>query len=252
MSQVWFRFYEELNDFLPVARKKQSFSCVVSGNPSVKDIVESLGVPHVEVDMILVNGKSVDFCFRLKDGDQVSVYPVFESFDISEATHLREKPLRELKFILDVHLGKLVKYLRLCGFNTYYDNNYDDQTIIDISLSEKRLILTHDRGLLKNSRVTRGYWVRSLDPDKQIMEIIERFDLKNNFNPFARCLECNEVLTDIKKEEVISSLMPKTKKYYDTFKKCPGCDRIYWEGSHYEKMKKFIQKLMNSEDTDYI
>jgi uncharacterized protein with PIN domain len=252
MSQVWFRFYEELNDFLPDIRKKQSFSCTISGNPSVKDIIESLGVPHVEVDMILVNGKSVDFCYRLKDGDQVSVYPVFESFDISEATHLREKPLRELKFILDVHLGKLVKYLRLCGFNTYYDNNYDDQTIIDISLSEKRLILTHDRGLLKNSRVTRGYWVRSLDPDKQIMEIIERFDLKNNFNPFARCLECNEVLTDIKKEEVISSLMPKTKKYYDTFKKCPGCDRIYWEGSHYEKMKKFIQKLMNSEDTDYI
>lgn len=252
MSQAWFRFYEELNDFLPDARKKQSFSCTISGNPSVKDIIESLGVPHVEVDMILVNGTPVDFTCKLKDGDQVSVYPVFESFDLSEVTHLREKPLRELKFILDVHLGKLVKYLRLCGFDTYYDNNYNDEEIISISVSGKRIILTHDRGLLKNSRVTRGYWVRSLDPEKQIIEITGRFDLKNNLNPFTRCLACNELLTDIEKDEVIHRLLPKTNKYYHVFKKCPGCDRIYWEGSHYEKMKKFIQKLMNSEYTDYI
>jgi hypothetical protein len=245
MSIAWFRFYEELNDFLPSARKKQSFSCSFSSNPSVKDIIESLGVPHTEIDLILVNGSSVDFTYKLMNEDNVSVYPVFESIDISELQHLRPTPLRYPKFILDVHLGKLSRYLRLCGFDALYDKDYNDKEIIDISTSDRRIILTRDKGLLKNKQVTHGYWIRSTRSDEQLFEVIKRFDLKNILKPFTRCLECNKILQDVNKEAIADSLMPKTRKYYSDFKKCPGCNRIFWEGSHYEKMKIIIENILN-------
>jgi uncharacterized protein with PIN domain len=245
MSLVCFRFYEELNDFLPAAKKQQSFSCSFKGNPSVKDVIESLGVPHVEVDLILVNGKSVDFRYRLSENDHVSVYPVFESLDISSVTHLREKPLRILKFILDVHLGKLARYLRLCGFDTLYDRNYTDRQIIQISASQKRIILTHDKGILKNKLITRGYWIRSQNPDEQLKEVVIRFDLKSNSRAFTRCIVCNGILADVSKEEIKNRLLPKTNRYYKNFKKCPDCDGLYWEGSHYENMKKYIKRMLD-------
>ena len=245
MKVAWFRFYEELNDFLPSAKRKQSFPFTFTGNPSVKDMIESLGVPHVEIDMILVNGVSVDFNYKISDKDLVSVYPVFESFDISDVTHLRNKPLRETKFIPDVHLGRLVKFLRLFGFDTYYDKNISDNEIISISVAHKRIILTRDKGLLKNKRVTHGYWVRSTDPVAQFKEISGRFDLKSSLKPFTRCLECNCILEDVDKEKISDLLLPKTIEYYREFKKCNGCDRIYWEGSHYEKMKKQIKRMLD-------
>ena len=244
MNVAWFRFYEELNDFLPAAKKKVTFPCTFSGNPSVKDVIESLGVPHVEVDMILINNTPADFTFKLKNEDRVSVYPVFESLDISGITHLRNKPLRELKFITDVHLGRLVKYLRLYGFDTLYKRNYSDIEIINISQSERRIILTRDRNLLKNKIVTHGYWIRSPHPGEQLDEVFSRFDMKSSSQPFIRCLECNNLLADISKEEISTRLLPRTSQFYHEYKKCPGCDRIYWEGSHYEKMKKQVKKRL--------
>lgn len=245
MGIIELRFYEELNDFLPAAKKKQSFSCSFMGNPSVKDIIESFGVPHSEIDLILVNGKSVNFKYKLVNEDQISVYPVFESIDISDVIHLRSKPLRVTRFISDVHLGKLVKYLRLCGFDTYYDKTISDNDIIGISVSDKRIILTRDKGLLKNNRVTHGYWIRSTRPAEQIQEVINRFDLRRSMQPFTLCMECNGILDDVPKKEIVDHLPPKTRKYYSEFKKCQGCDRIYWEGSHYEKMKKQIERIFD-------
>ena len=243
-NQVWFRFYEELNDFLPFAKRKTSFPYANKGNQSVKDAIEALGVPHVEVDMVIVNGKPVDFSYKLRNKDQISVYPVFESFDVSKASSLRAKPLRDTKFILDVHLGRLSKYLRLCGFDTLFENHFTDGEIIDRSLEEYRIILTRDKGLLKNKRVTHGYWIRSTKPDEQLSEVIKKFDLKNGLHPFTRCLECNGILADVQKEEIIDKLLPKTKDFYNGFKKCPVCSKIYWEGSHYERMKSFIGSLI--------
>jgi hypothetical protein len=239
-NQARFRFYEELNDFLPSYKRKTSFSFSYKGNPSVKNAIEELGVPHVEVDMILVNGNSVDFSYRLKKDDQVSVYPVFESLDISNVQRLRAKPLRDPKFILDVHLGRLSKYLRLCGFDALFANDLNDREIINISLSEQRIILTRDRGLLKTSRVTHGSWIRSSKPGEQLKEVIKRFDLMKVLNPFTRCLECNGILEDVAMEKVADILLPKTRDFYKEFKKCKSCERVYWEGSHYKKMKNFI------------
>lgn len=238
------RFYEELNDFLPASKRQVAFQHPLAGNPSVKDLIESIGVPHTEIDLILVNGLSVGFSKNIKDGDKISVYPVFESLDITSVTHLRPKPLRETKFILDVHLGKLARYLRLLGFDTFYDNRYDDVVIRDLAKAEHRIILTRDVELLKHKKVTHGYWVRETDPEKQVSEILDKFDLKRNINPFTRCLVCNGIMQPVKKEFIVQALQPKTKKYYQAFYQCDQCHKIYWEGSHFAKMNSLINKFM--------
>jgi uncharacterized protein with PIN domain len=243
MNVAWFRFYEELNEFLPDGKKKQQIAYSFRGKPSIKDAVEAMGVPHTEIDMILVNGVSIDFSYKLRNEDSVSVYPVIESLDISSVTHLREKPLRDIKFIVDVHLGKLAKYLRLCGFETHYSKDYDDNEIIRTALAEKLIILTHDLGILKNRLVTHGYWVRSQFPEEQLREVLLRFDLKDLIKPFTRCLICDNILLDVNKDEVQDNLLPKTRLYFQEYKKCPVCGRIYWKGSHFDRMKKNIEKI---------
>ena len=244
MNLAYFRFYEELNEFLSLEKRKEFFPYSFNGNPSVKDAIEALGVPHVEVDLILVNSLSVDFSYKLQNADSVSVYPIFESFDITSVTHLREKPLRDLKFILDVHLGKLAKYLRLCGFNSHYQTGYNDQEIIRLAVSNKMVILTRDKELLKNKKVTHGYWIRSQYLEEQLKEVFLQFDLKNQIRLFTRCMECNGILADVSKKDIMYRLLPKTRQYYQKFTKCPDCDRIYWVGSHHEKMKEYIASLI--------
>lgn len=243
MKTVSIRFYEELNDFLPEENRKVRFEHKFSGQPSVKDMIESLGVPHTEVDMILANGKSVDFTYIVKDKDDISVYPVFESFDIKDVQHLRPEPLRNPKFVLDVHLGTLARYLRMTGFDSAYRNDLDDDEIVRISLKERRTILTRDKGILKRSEVTHGYYVRNTEPEKQLKEVINRFHLQNKIEEFTRCMECNIPLEKVDKEKIIDCIPPKVKARHDEYFICPNCNRIYWKGTHYEKMKNLIDSL---------
>jgi len=245
IKQVTFRFYEELNDFLPEEKRKVRFIHRYNDRTSVKDMIESLGVPHIEIDMILVNGKSVDFNYIVEDKDDISVYPVFESLDITDIQHLRSKPLREPKFIADVHLGSLARYLRMLGFDVYYENDYSDEQIVEISLNEKRTILTKDRGLLKNSKITHGYWIRNEGAEKQVKEVIKRFDLKNNIREFLRCLECNNILVPVEKDKIEERIPPKVKDWHNEFWYCSHCDKIYWKGTHFEKMAGLIEHLRN-------
>ncbi len=245
MHKATFRFYEELNDFLPKEKIKKRFEHNFIGRASVKDVIESLGVPHTEVDLIIVNGESKNFSYIINDSDDISVYPVFESIDISNLQKLRPEPLREPKFILDGHLGTLARYLRMLGFDTNYRNDYADKEIVKISLKEKRAILTRDVGILKRNEVTRGYWVRNTDPAKQVEEVVKRFDLKNQIQEFSRCVECNSILENIEKEKIIDRLPPKVKAAHNNFLYCKNCDKIYWRGSHYESMKGLIEKLKN-------
>lgn len=239
------RFYEELNDFLPEAKRKTIFSHTYTGNMSVKDVIESLGVPHTEIDLILVNGESVGFKVKPEDGDFVSVFPVFESLDVSSLIRLRSLPLRETKFILDVHLGKLAKYLRMLGFDTLYQNNFEDDKIIEISVKQKRIILTRDLGILKNNKVTHGYWIRSQKPKVQLIEVLNRFDLTRQIEPLNRCIECNGEIVRVEKEEISALLKPKTRKYFHDFFQCKSCKKVYWEGSHYSRMQVNIDAFRN-------
>ena len=238
-----FRFYEELNDFLSPARRKSTFTHVFTGSPAVKDTIEALGVPHTEVDLILVNGVSVPFSHRLADGDRVAVYPVFESLDISPVTRLRPEPLREPRFIPDVHLGTLARYLRLLGFDTAYDNDADDHEIVARAAAERRIILTRDKGLLKYGAVTHGAWIRATVPRNQLVEVLERFDLARRAAPFTRCLACNGLTCQVEKADIRNRLEPLTAEHYERFKHCGSCGRIYWEGSHYARMRAFVEAL---------
>jgi uncharacterized protein len=249
---AFFRFYEELNDFLPYRKRKRTFPHHFDGSPAVKDAIEAEGAPHTEVDLILVNGRSVDFGYSLRDGDRVAVYPVFESFDISPLIRLREKPLRKTRFVLDVHLGKLARHLRLLGFDTRYRNDFDDPEIIRIAAEERRIILTRDIGILKRNAVTHGYWLRSTDPEEQVREVLKRFDLHGRVRPFHRCTRCNGLIEPVDKAAVRSRLEPRTERYYDEFFRCTDCGRIYWKGSHFQKMIDRIDRWTadRAEDAD--
>jgi len=247
MHKIQIRFYEELNDFLPIEKRKKRFAHLYIDKTSVKDLIESLGVPHTEVDLILVNGKSVNFNYLINDGDDISVYPVFESFDIADVQHLRPKPLRKPRFVADVHLGRLMRYLRMMGLDVLYKNNFVDEEIVRISLIERRAILTRDRGILKRNEVTHGYWVRSTKVEEQVKEVLKRFDLQKEVKEFTRCIECNEPLKSIKKETIIDQLPPKVANSQNEFYRCPVCNKIYWKGTHYLRILKFIQSIKNNE-----
>lgn len=244
MKTAFFRFYEELNDFLSKEKRKTRFEHNFVDRTSIKDMIESLGVPHTEIDLILVNGNSVNFAYLVNDKDDISVYPVFESLDISNIQHLRAKPLRNKKFVLDVHLGTLAKYLRMMGFDTIYKNDYNDEEIIEISSNERRTILTRDRGILKRNVVTHGYWIRNQNPELQLKEVVERFNLKNQIREFERCLECNAKLEKADREKIIERLPLKVRQRQNNFWYCKNCDNIYWRGSHFEKMKEIINRVL--------
>jgi uncharacterized protein with PIN domain len=243
--QATFRFYEELNDFLPPVKRKATLVHFFNGSPSVKDAIEALGVPHTDVDLIVANGNSVGFDYHVKEGDRVAVYPVFESLDISPIIRLRGEPLRKTAFILDVHLGKLARRLRMLGFDVMYRTDYDDPEIIRIGVEEHRIILTRDRRLLQARIVTHGYWVRSQNAEEQVAEVLRRFDLHDQINTFSRCLSCNGIMSEVDKAEVEEKLEPKTRLYYDRFYRCSSCGKIYWEGSHMDKLRGMIEKLTN-------
>lgn len=210
----------------------------------MKDAIQVFGVSHTEVDLILVNGNSVSFDHHLQPGDQISVYPVFETLDVSDVTHLRPRPLRKPKFVLDVHLGRLARYLRLAGFDTVYENSLCDKEIIDIARSQKRIILTRDLGILKNDRVTHGYFVRSDNPRKQIREVVSYFSLHKLAKPFSRCTSCNGKVKRIPRKEVQPKVSKRTFQFYQRFYCCTSCGKIYWEGSHVGRMQKFLHELL--------
>ncbi|MGH2350484.1 MAG: Mut7-C RNAse domain-containing protein [Chloroflexota bacterium] len=241
--RVWLRFYAELGSFLPTDQWGVAVARVLPERDSVKDVIEALGVPHTEVDLILVNGESVDFSYQVRDGDHISVYPRFRSIDVESLSRVRPPSLPEPRFVLDTHLGKLATHLRMLGFDTLYRNDYDDDALARISSREGRILLTRDRGLLKRSAVTHGYHVWETDPERQVVEVLRRFDLFDAVAPFRRCLRCNGLLELVAKEAIADRLEPKTRRYYDEFARCPACDQIYWKGSHHERMTRLVAQL---------
>lgn len=240
MAQATFRFYAELNDFLPPYRRQVPFVHRFNGRVSIKDMIESLGVPHTEVDLILVNGVSVDFHYLVRDGDRISVYPVFESFDITPLLRVRPRPLRQPRFVLDVHLGRLAAYLRLLGFDTLYTPDCDDATLAALSREERRTLLTRDRGLLKRRQVTHGYCVRTTNPREQVREVLRRFDLYRLIAPFSRCIRCNGLLQPVSKQAIADRLPPHVRDNQQDFRICTACGQVYWRGSHYDRMQALI------------
>lgn len=241
-----FRFYGNLNDFLPAERRHQEFSRRLKERGSVKDTIEGLGVPHPEVHLILVNGHSVGFDYLMEVGDRVSVFPQFAQLDLATVSKVQPAPLTDMRFVLDVHLGKLAAYLRILGFDTLYRNDYDDAELAAISSAENRILLTQDRGLLKRGIVTYGYVVRSPYPEEQIVEILNRYHLQNLIAPLKRCPRCNGLLQPVAKADVIDQIPYYTGLTYDEFAQCQACAQIYWPGAHYQRIQALIDRVQSS------
>lgn len=241
---VAFRFYAQLNDFLPRERRFVPFTHNFEPPPSIKDVIESLGVPHPEIDLIVVNGAPVEFNYAVQDGDRISVYPAFTSLDISHLLPLR-RPLKDFQFVLDTHLGRLATYLRLLGFDSVYATNRNDSELARISHDEGRILLTRDTGLLKRNEVVYGYFVRATNLIRQAIEVVRRFDLFRLISPFRRCLRCNSELISVSKDSILERLELKTRQHYDEFRTCPSCNRLYWQGSHYDHMRRLVERIVS-------
>jgi len=241
-AQASFRFYEELNDFLPGYRRKRAIEYRCARAATVKNAIEALGVPHTEVELILANGESVDLSYIVHDGDYISIYPKFECFDVSALLKIRPEPLRTPCFIADAHLGGLARLLRMLGFDTLYSNDYRDERIRTIASVEQRVVLTRDRELLKCRNVTHGCFVHALRPQDQLREIVDRLQLAGSARPLTLCLHCNLPLAAIDKAAVIERLPPVVAQTHARFCWCEGCDRVYWEGSHWQRMRELVAR----------
>lgn len=240
-----FIFHGDLPDLLkPRWKPEKKFIFTVNRRASVKDVIESYGIPHTEVGRIESNGQQVGFSFLVEDELCFNVSGIEAPWDVTRPTLLRPLPLKELAFVVDVNVGRLAKYLRMAGFDTLYDYQWDDCRIVDIVEQTNRIVLSRDMGLLKRKQVEFGRYVRAVKPVDQLEEIVSLFDLAHEIKPFSRCLDCNTLLDQVDKKDILSRLEPLTVKYYNSFSLCRSCNKIYWPGSHREKMEKLLTSIV--------
>ncbi|WBY01146.1 Mut7-C RNAse domain-containing protein [Ramlibacter tataouinensis] len=240
MVTATFRFYEELNDFLEPGRQRREFSVPCARAATAKHMIEALGVPHTEVELILLNGASAGFDALLREGDRVAVYPRFETFDITPLLRVRKRPLRETRFVADTHLGALARLLRMMGFDTLYDNDFADDEIARIAATQCRIVLTRDRDLLKRRSITHGCYVHALRPQQQLREIVQRLDLERSARPCTLCPGCNAPLHAVATECIEHRLPPLVRERYERFSACDACGQVYWEGAHWQRLRALL------------
>ncbi|MGM0982277.1 MAG: Mut7-C RNAse domain-containing protein [Pseudomonadota bacterium] len=241
MASADFRFHDRLNDFLPPGSRDGNIPRDVSRRAAIKDVIESLGVPHTEVDVILVDGASVDFDHILAGGEHVEVYPWTTAPSV--ARHLRPRPPSCPRFLLDAQLGRLARYLRMLGFDCHYHNDIGDAELAARAEEQGRILLTRDRNLLKRKRIRLAHYVRADAPWQQVEEVCREFDLAPAFAPFTRCTQCNGRLIRVDKADIIDRLEPLTRRYVEEFLQCEACGQLYWHGSHVSPMEARVEQL---------
>jgi uncharacterized protein with PIN domain len=245
MARATVILHGDLNDFVPRESPGVEIDRRLDGRPSAKDLLESVGVPHPEIAAITVNGMPAGFNRHVGDGDRVEAWPADEAAMLGMVPVLPPEPedTLEPRFIVDGHLGRLAAYLRMLGLDTWYRNDADDERLAAVAAAERRILLTRDRGLLKRSIVRRGTCIRSDRPFDQLVETTRRFGPVDRWQPFGRCIRCNALLVTVRRQEILDRLEPLTRIYYDDFRRCPGCDAVYWRGSHHERMGRLIMRV---------
>jgi uncharacterized protein with PIN domain len=238
-----FRFYDALNGFLARERRGHDFSKSCARDATTKHMIEALGVPHTEVELILVNGVSAGLDTLIEEGDRIAVYPRFANLDVASLARIAQRPPGRMRFVADAHLGGLARLLRMAGFDTIYDNTIGDDVVEDLALGEGRVVLTRDRELLKRRGVEYGAYVHALKSQAQLSEVFERFDLAERARPFTLCLHCNAPLRRADKEEVWARLPPAVRLLQHDFATCDVCRRVYWKGSHFRRMTHMLEAV---------
>lgn len=245
MNHVSVRVYGSLNDFLPPVQRQAPIAASFAGARSVKDLVESVGVPHPEIELIVVNGESAPFDRLVRDGDRVAVFPRFHALDVAPVSRVAADPALGVAFVLDGHLGTLARRLRLLGLDVLHSADSTDEDLAAIASRDHRILLTRDRALLLRRVVSRGHWVREEDPDRQVIEVLLHFG-PLALRPFTRCLRCNADLREVPKSAIESSLPPVTRAHYDRFQECSGCGRVYWQGAHWKRLVESVERALSA------
>lgn len=240
-----FRFYAELNQFLAPTHRQRSFIQQCARDASVKHMIEALGVPHTEVGLILVDGASADFSHRLRDGEHVSVFPVFTAIDFAPQAALRPPLYLPACFVADAHLGRLARYLRMLGFDVLYRNDFHDTDLVRLAVHEARVVLTRDRDLLIRKDIEHGCYLHAVEPERQLLDVVRRFRLNDAIRPFSRCLKCNGLLRGITKQEAMHRVPQQSWHAHAHFRECVDCRQVYWEGSHVARMRDKLASLLN-------
>lgn len=241
---VILRFFGNLCD---LTKGKSIFEIECGINQTIKDCIESLGVPHTEVSFITSNKKFVDFSKVVQNGEIYCVYPETNlQIDEKYLCTPRFSDLSiEPRFILDIHLGKLARLLRMFGLHADY-GMVNDEEIYKKALKEFLIILTRDRKLLMRKEITFGYIPRSDFPEEQFKEVYRKYKLKEYIRPFTRCIECNGKLEIVEKSYVVGNVPQRVFDTYNTFAICNKCGKIYWSGSHYTHMVSVIERLIQN------
>ena len=241
--RIELRAYGPLNHFLAPNARHVARAFVLDAATTAKDFVESAGIPHVEIDLMLVNGVAVGFQHLLADGDRIAVFPRFFSFEPAPDGAIK-RSAEPARFVLDVHLGRLARHMRLAGLDTSYASDASDETLAALAAADDRILLTRDVGLLKRRAVEHGYWVRSTSPRDQLVEVLQRFD-RLPLAPFTRCLRCNGVLHAVDKTAIVDRLPPRVRERDDSFSRCAACGQIYWKGTHYERLAAALEAAID-------
>jgi len=250
MASATFRFYGELNDFLVRERRGHAFTTPCARAATTKHMVEALGVPHTEVELVLVNGEAAGLDDILEEGDRVAVYPRFTRLPVADVARLGQRPPGRARFVADAHLGGLARLLRMAGFDTIYRNTLHDAEVEAIALEDGRAVLTRDRALLKRRGVEYGCYVRALKAEAQLLEVVERFGLAERMRPFTLCLSCNAPLRPVAKADVLARLPPRVAATQDEFSTCDRCHGVFWKGSHWQRMAGLLDTILRDAGAD--
>ncbi len=244
MEPITLLFDKEFVFFLPSIGPGMPILHPCTGTSTIKDIIESKGIPHTEIGKIVTGNAEKNFSHIPDPGETVIVSSVKPPLDVTKPTILRPDPYDTIKFVADVNVGKLARFMLRMGFNTKFSNSFTDDQVADIASNEKRVVLTRDTGLLKRKKICFSRRIRSSDPYLQLREVLTFFGLdKGPFDFLSRCSFCNKKLVPVDKKLILHRLEPKTKLYYTIFKICPSCSRIFWKGSHHDDMKKRFKAL---------
>ena len=244
MPHATLRLYAELNGYLRRDRRQQDTVLAIDEPCPARHLIERCGVPHTEVELLLRNGRPIGLEAPVRPGDRLAVYPPFRSLAPGAPAALPRRPPGPARFFADAQLGRLARHLRLLGFDTLYERDIGDRALVRRAADEARIVLSRDRDLLIRRDVAHGCHLRIDDPLEQLRRVAARYALKREAQPFTRCMECNGELQSVPKSAVASEVDAQTRQLFDAFWRCNGCGRVYWRGSHYDRLQAMVERVL--------
>ncbi len=237
MFEVALRFRGSLVFFLYRRGRRDFFTARYRQRRSLKDLIESYGIPHVEVGAVLSRGSRIDMNYIPGHDDSIVLYPYYWTDDVIDTGSVI--PAGGVRFISDVHLRKLVRLMRFYGHDVLFNAEWDDSELAHVAAAGDRILLTRDSQLLMRKEVAYGYYLRSQNSDEQLEEILARWPLNASRRMRSRCMVCNGIIKRITGDEsdyAALTVPPEVAKWCSEYFRCTGCGKIYWKGSHYDRI----------------